>query len=226
MTNKEKKQLALRTDEVLAELYPTAECALEWGGEPWKLLIMARLSAQCTDKKVNDVSKKLFALYPTPEAVASAAVEDIEEIIRPCGLYRMKAKNICECMRILTEKYGGELVSDMDTLLSFPGVGRKIANLLRGDIFGIGGIVCDTHFIRITGRLGFHPESMSDPYRIEKLFDPLLPKERQTDFCHRIVWFGRDVCKASSPRCGDCPLRDECRYNKKINKLSCKTEEK
>ena len=218
MTQKEKKELARHTAAVLAELYPSAECALMWQGEPWKLLCMARLSAQCTDKKVNSVCERLFAVYPTPEVLAAAELEDIEEIIRPCGLYRMKAKNLRDSMIMLMEKYGGVLPSDMDELLSFPGVGRKIANLLRGDIFGLGGVVCDTHFMRICARLGFYPESLRDPYKIERLFEPLLAREEQTDFCHRIVWFGREVCTAQRPRCDVCALSDCCVYNKKLYK--------
>ena len=218
MTKKDKIQLAALVDKTLEQLYPSAECALLWGGEPWKLLCMARLSAQCTDKKVNDVSKILFSRYPTPDALAEARIEDIEEIIRPCGLYKMKAKNLRDSMIMLIGKHNGVLPSDMDVLLSYPGVGRKIANLLRGDVFGLGGIVCDTHFMRICRRLGFYSETVRDPARIEKLFEPLLPKERQTDFCHRIVWFGRDVCKAQGPQCETCPLSEHCAYFGKIKK--------
>ena len=214
MTQREKKQLALDVAERLAETYPNAECALEWQGEPWKLLVMSRLSAQCTDKKVNIVSRPLFERYPTPEAMADAELSELEELVRPCGLYRMKAKNIKDALRILVDEHGGELPSDMDALLALPGVGRKIANLLRGDVFGLGGIVTDTHFIRICGRLGFYSEKEKDPQRIERLFTPLLPAEMQTDFCHRIVWFGREYCSSQSPKCPSCPLADLCRKNR------------
>ncbi len=215
MTQRERKQLALDVAERLAQVYPSAECALEWQGEPWKLLVMSRLSAQCTDKKVNAVSRPLFERYPTPEAMAEAELGELEELIRPCGLYRMKAKNIRDALRVLVDKHSGRLPSDMDALLALPGVGRKIANLLRGDVFGLGGVVCDTHFIRICGRLGFYSERESNPQKIEKLFEPLLPVEMQTDFCHRIVWFGREYCSSQSPKCSVCPLGNMCKKNSK-----------
>ncbi len=206
MTKTEMKKKASDVAAALAQLYPDAECALSWQGDPWRLLIMSRLSAQCTDKKVNTVSVSLFERFPTPKSMAEAELSDIEEIIRPCGLYRMKAKNLRDSSRMLLEDFGGQLPSDMDALLSLPGVGRKIANLLRGDVFGYGGIVTDTHFIRICGRLGFYPESEKSPQRIERIFTPLLPTEEQSDFCHRIVMFGREICKAQSPECEACPL--------------------
>ncbi len=218
MTQREKKQLALEVAQALERVYPRAECALEWGGEPWRLLVMSRLSAQCTDKKVNAVSRGLFERYPTIEAMADADIEELEELVRPCGLYRMKAKNIKDSLRILLDKYSGELPSDMESLLALPGVGRKIANLLRGDVFGLGGIVTDTHFIRICGRLGFYDESERDPHRIERMFTPLLARQMHTDFCHRIVYFGREYCSSQSPKCGECPLAELCRKNKKAKK--------
>ncbi len=209
MTTSQKKKHARAVAEALSELYPTAQCALEWQGVPWRLLIMSRLSAQCTDKKVNLVSVPLFEKYPTPEAMAEAELSELEEIIRPCGLYRMKAKNLRDSSRILCEDFGGQLPSDMDMLLSLPGVGRKIANLLRGDVFGLGGIVTDTHFIRICGRLGFYPEKEKSPQKTERIFTPLLPTEQHTDFCHRIVMFGRDICKSQNPDCEHCPLKEK-----------------
>ena len=219
MTQKQKKQLALDVAAELEKIYPNAECALEWQGEAWKLLVMSRLSAQCTDKKVNTVSRPLFERYPTPEEMADADITELEELVRPCGLYRMKAKNIRDSLRILVDKHGGILPSDMDALLALPGVGRKIANLLRGDVFGIGGVVTDTHFIRICGRLGFYSEREKDPAKIEKLFTPLLPTELQTDFCHRIVWFGREFCTSQSPKCPQCPISHLClKYSKDQNK--------
>ena len=219
MTQKQKKQLALDVAAELEKIYPNAECALEWQGEAWKLLVMSRLSAQCTDKKVNTVSRPLFERYPTPEEMADADITELEELVRPCGLYRMKAKNIRDSLRILVDKHGGILPSDMAELLALPGVGRKIANLLRGDVFGIGGVVTDTHFIRICGRLGFYSEREKDPLRIEKLFTPLLPTELQTDFCHRIVWFGREFCTSQSPKCPQCPISHLClKYSKDQNK--------
>ena len=216
MTQKQKKQHAQKVAEALCELYPDAECALEWGGrEPWRLLVMSRLSAQCTDKKVNDVSRTLFRAYPTMQEMAAADLETLESIIRPCGLYRMKARNIKESIRQLIEDFDGVLPSDMDSLLSLSGVGRKIANLLRGDVFGLGGIVTDTHFIRICRRLGFYSDRVTDPKKIEELFTPLLPREMHTDFCHRIVFFGREYCSAQSPKCSTCPLSELCKYKEK-----------
>ena len=207
--------------ERLKAVYPDAICALEWGGqhggdpefllrESWKLLVMGRLSAQCTDARVNIVCRELFDRFPTVYAMADAAVEDIEAIVRPCGLYRTKAKNIKDACHILAEDYGGMVPDDMDTLLTLPGVGRKIANLLLGDIYKKGGVVTDTHCIRICGRLGFYPESLKDPLKVERILTPLIPEAEQSDFCHRIVQFGRDTCTARSPSCGECPLRELC----------------
>lgn len=195
----------------LAELYPDHECALKYGGEPWRLVVMARLSAQCTDARVNIVSEELFREYPTVEALAYADVSDVEKIVKPCGLYRMKAADIVGECRAIVEQHGGEVPADMDALLAMPGVGRKIANLIMGDIFGMGGVVCDTHFMRICGRLGFYPEDLKDPTKIERLMDPVIPKGEQSAFCHRIVQFGRDVCMARGPACEDCPVNGVCR---------------
>ena len=212
--------------ERLKAVYPDAICALEWGGqhggdptfllrESWKLLVMGRLSAQCTDARVNIVCRELFDRFPTVHSMADAAVEDIEAIVRPCGLYRTKAKNIKDACRILVEDYDGIVPDDMDTLLTLPGVGRKIANLLLGDIYKKGGVVTDTHCIRICGRLGFYPESLKDPLKVERILTPLIPEAEQSDFCHRIVQFGRDTCMARSPSCGGCPMRDLCAYASK-----------
>lgn len=199
---------------VLARLYPDHECALEYGGIPWRLVVMARLSAQCTDARVNIVCRELFGKYPTVESLAYANVSDVEDIVKPCGLYRMKASDIVGECRDIVEKYGGEVPCDMDALLSMPGVGRKIANLIMGDVFGVGGVVCDTHFMRICGRLGFYPESLRDPTKIERLMDPVIPKDEQSAFCHRIVQFGRDVCMARGQDCCECPMSDVCRRGK------------
>ena len=196
--------------ERLKERYPSAECALNYEGEPWRLLVMGRLSAQCTDARVNIVCRDLFARFPTPKALASAPIEDIEDIVRPCGLYRTKARNIKDACAMLVDQYGGVLPADMDALLTFPGVGRKIANLLRGDIYRLPAIVADTHCIRISGRLGLVPKSCSDPTRVEYALVDLIAPEEQSDFCHRIVWFGREVCTARSPKCDVCPLADVC----------------
>ncbi len=214
--------------ERLKEVYPHMVCALEWGGqhggerdfllrESWKLLVMGRLSAQCTDARVNIVCRELFRAFPTVGSMASAAVEDIEDIVRPCGLYHTKAQNIKDACRILVEDHGGIVPDDMESLLALPGVGRKIANLLLGDIYRVPGIIADTHCIRICGRLGFYDESVKDPLKVERILTPLIPEEEQSDFCHRIVQFGRDTCMARSPACGECPLKDLCAYAGKNN---------
>ena len=196
--------------ERLKERYPSAECALNYEGEPWRLLVMGRLSAQCTDARVNIVCRDLFARFPTPKALASAPIEDIEDIVRPCGLYRTKARNIKDACAMLVDQYGGVLPADMDALLTFPGVGRKIANLLRGDIYRLPAIVADTHCIRISGRLGLVPPGCKDPTKVELALLPIIAPEEQSDFCHRIVWFGREICTARSPKCDVCPLADVC----------------
>ena len=193
--------------ELLSRRYPVAECALKYGGEPWRLLVLAILSAQCTDEKVNRTSPALFAKYPSPADLAEAEISDVEEILHPLGLFRAKAKNIVASARLLCEEYGGALPSEMDDLLRFPGVGRKVANLLRGDIFGLGGIVADTHCIRICGRIGAYSEDRRDPLLTERVISPLLPEEAQSDFCHRVVLFGREVCTARSPACDSCEMR-------------------
>ena len=209
--------------ERLKEVYPHVVCALEWGGqhggerdfllrESWKLLVMGRLSAQCTDARVNIVCRDLFQKFPTVESMANAAVEDIEAIVRPCGLYHTKAQNIKDACRILVDSHGGIVPDDMESLLALPGVGRKIANLLLGDVYKKGGVVTDTHCIRICGRLGFYPETLKDPLKVERILTPLIPEAEQSDFCHRIVQFGRDTCTARSPSCGECPLRELCAY--------------
>lgn len=207
----------------LKEIYPDAVCALEWGGQyggdreellrqSWKLMVMGRLSAQCTDARVNIVCKDLFDYFPTVDALADGDLSEIEAIVRPCGLYRTKAKSIKDACRILVDEYGGIVPDDMDALLALPGVGRKIANLLLGDIYKRPGVVTDTHCIRICGRLGFYDEDLSDPLKVERILTPLIAPEEQSDFCHRIVQFGRDTCTARSPACEGCPLRDLCRH--------------
>ena len=210
-----KKQKAAEVAARLATLYPDAPCALDWQGQPWKLLVMGRLSAQCTDARVNIVCKDLFRAFPTPEALANASQGEVEAIIRPCGLFRTKAESIRLACQKLVGEYGGTLPSDMDALLTFPGVGRKIANLLRGDVFHLGGIVADTHCIRIAARLGLSAKGEKDPLKTERALTPLLPENEQSDFCHRLVMFGREVCTARSPACGDCPLLDLCKHTDK-----------
>lgn len=210
MNKAEKRRRIAEAVRLLKEKYPVAECALKYDGDPWKLLVMGRLSAQCTDARVNEVCKELFAKFPNAEAMAAGDIAEIEEIVKPCGLYRMKADNIKAASRMLVSEFGGELPSTMDELLLLPGVGRKIANLLLGDIFGKEAIVCDTHCIRICGRLGMYPENLKDPTKIEKILSELIDRKEGSDFCHRIVIFGREVCTARSPMCTDCTLSGIC----------------
>ncbi len=200
---------------LLEECYPESTCALEYEGEPWKLLVMGRLSAQCTDARVNIVCKTLFERFPTARALADGDIEEIEDIVRPCGLFRTKAASIKAACLMLCDEYGGVLPNDMDKLLEFPGVGRKIANLLLGDIYHMPAVVADTHCIRICGRLGFYPETQKDPTKVEYILREIIEPEKQSDLCHRIVWFGREVCSARSPKCEDCPLSKLCKHNNK-----------
>lgn len=210
MTKKERMTEVIR---ILKENV-RSDCALEYEGDPFKLIVMARLSAQCTDARVNIVSKGLFKRYPSALEMANAYLCELEEIIKPCGLYHTKAKSLIEMSQSLINDFEGTVPSDMDALLSLSGVGRKIANLIRGDLFGLGGVVADTHCIRICGRLGFYPETLKDAVKVEKILTPLVPTEEQTDLCHRLVWFGRDVCTARSPKCNACPLAENCKGNR------------
>ncbi len=202
--------------ELLEKRYPDSECGLKWNGDPYRLLIMAILSAQCTDARVNIVSETLFARFPTPYDMANAELEEIEKEIRSVGLYHSKAKALKECCTRLTEVYAGVLPSEMNDLLTLRGVGRKVANLLRGDVFGLGGIVADTHCIRISGRLGF--SDGKDPLKTERALSKLIPTEKQSDYCHRMVLFGREVCTARAPKCQECELRKYCTYHTKEEK--------
>ena len=210
MTKAQKKARMAEIVVALENIYPDAVCALEYGGEPWRLLVMARLSAQCTDARVNIVCRELFAVYPTLSDLADAPLERIEEIIRPCGLFHTKAQSIKEACILVRDQYGGRVPDTMEELLSLPGVGRKIANLLLGDIYGKPGIVADTHCIRIGGRLGMYDPSIKDPHKVEKILSELVAPEKQSDFCHRIVQFGRDTCSARAPMCDACPLSALC----------------
>lgn len=216
MTQKEKKERIKKISDALVLLYPDALCALEWQNDPWKLLIMGRLSAQCTDARVNLVCRDLFARYPTPKALGDAPLSDIEDLIRSCGLYRVKAQNIKDASTMLVQEFNGRVPDTMEELLRFPGVGRKVANLLLGDLYGTGGVVADTHCIRICGRFGMYSEKLKDPVKVEKIMNALLPTEMRCDFCHRIVQFGRDVCSARNPQCGTCPVADLCEHGKKL----------
>ena len=203
----EKGRLAV---EKLKEIYPESVCALEYGGDPWRLLVMARLSAQCTDARVNIVCRELFEEFPDASAMASGDISRIEEIVKPCGLFRGKAASIKAASELIVNEYGGAIPDDMDTLLSLPGVGRKIANLVLGDVYGRGGIVADTHCMRICGRLGFYDEKIRDPLFTERVMEQYIERCEQSAFCHRIVNFGRDVCTAKNPSCIACPLREIC----------------
>ena len=206
----DQNERATQAVAILKERYPDATCSLEAGGDPWRLLVMGRLSAQCTDARVNIVCRDLFVLYPDCNAMADADITALEEAIRPCGLYKTKAASLKETCRILRDSYGGRVPDTMEELLSLPGIGRKIANLLLGDIYGMGGIVADTHCIRICGRLGFYAEDRKDPLYTERVMERLIPRAEQSDFCHRLVLFGRDVCTARAPKCAECPMRDIC----------------
>ena len=217
MTKTEKRERLAKIVEKMKDIYPEAECALHYDGDPWRLLIMGRLSAQCTDARVNIVCKELFARFPNAMSMAEGDIEEIAKIVKPCGLYRMKAQNIKDASAMLVTKYGGKLPETMEELLEFPGVGRKIANLLIGDIFGKEAIVCDTHCIRICGRLGMYPEKEKDPTKIEKILRDLIDLKEGSDFCHRIVIFGREVCTARSPRCDSCPLKELCEHGGKAS---------
>ena len=204
------RERAAQIVAVLTHCYPEALCALEYNGDPWKLLVMARLSAQCTDARVNLVCRELFAVLPDMVAMAEAPIETIEVLIRSCGLYHTKAKDLKGMANELLSRFDGVIPDDIDTLLTLPGVGRKIANLIVGDLYGKPAIVTDTHCIRICGRLGFYPETLKDPRKIETILADLIEPAEQSDFCHRIVLFGRETCTARAPRCHACPLASLC----------------
>ncbi len=206
---------ALKIEQALAEHYPNEKCGLEAGEDPFRLLIMAILSAQCTDKRINEISPALFARFPDARSVAVSEPGELEKYIYSVGLYNSKARSIRACCAALVERFGGNVPSDMDSLLSLGGVGRKVANLIRGDVFGLGGIVADTHCIRISNRLGL--AHSTDPKKVEFELDPLIPREKQSAFCHRLVVFGREICSARTPKCGMCFLHE---------KGLCKGEEK
>lgn len=218
MTKKEKKQRLALIVDALKEIYPDAPCALKYGGDGWRLLVMGRLSAQCTDARVNEVSVELFRKFPNARAMAEGELSEIERIVKPCGLYRMKAANIKDASRLLIERFDGKIPETMDELLTLPGVGRKIANLLIGDLFGGEAVVCDTHCIRIAGRLGMYPETQKDPTRVEKILRELIDLKEGSDFCHRIVIFGREVCTARAPRCHECPISHLCLHFERMGK--------
>ncbi|MBQ8011938.1 MAG: endonuclease III [Oscillospiraceae bacterium] len=202
-----KKERTIAACELLKTQYPDALCSLEYG-KPYELMIAVRLSAQCTDARVNIVTKTLFQQFPTLQSFADADLTELEEAVKPCGFYKTKAKSIKEAAQLLLTKHGGEIPQTMEELLALPGIGRKTANLLLGDLFGKPAVVTDTHFIRITGRLGLTKHT--EPQKVEDDLRKLLPPEESSDFCHRIVLFGREFCKARKPVCGKCPLREIC----------------
>ena len=191
----------------LKAAYPDALCALHYGKD-YELMIAVRLSAQCTDARVNLVTPALFARYPTLESFAEARVEDVEEMVHSCGFYRHKARDIVLACQMLLRDYGGKVPDNMEDLLKLPGVGRKTANLLLGDIYGQEGYVCDTHCIRICGKLGL--SQGKDPVKVEMQLRQVIPPEESSDFCHRIVLHGRAVCTARNPQCGKCTLAPFC----------------
>ena len=206
MTDKQKRHLMSQIVEELKLLYPEATCSLEYEGDAWRLLVMGRLSAQCTDERVNIVCRELFKSLPTAESMANAPLPQIEEIIKPCGLYKMKAKNLKDASKRLISDYGGVVPDTMEELLKLEGVGRKIANLLLGDLYGKPAIVADTHCMRICGRFGMYKSDMRDPVKTEQIMSKLVEPSEQSDLCHRLVLFGREYCTAKSPRCDKCPL--------------------
>lgn len=205
-----KKALALEIIERLKTEYPDAACSLDYD-EAWKLLVSVRLAAQCTDARVNIIVKDLFAKYPSVDALAAAEPEEIEEIVRPCGLGRTKARDISACMRILRDRYGGKIPTEFDLLLKLPGVGRKSANLIMGDVFHKPAIVTDTHCIRLVNRMGL-VDGIKEPAKVEKELWKIIPPEEGSDFCHRLVFHGREVCTArTKPHCDRCCLQDICK---------------
>lgn len=205
----DKKELTWEIIQRLKAEYPDAGCTLDYN-EAWKLLVSVRLAAQCTDARVNVVVEKLYEKFPDIQSLAEAKVEEIEEIVRPCGLGKSKARDISACMKILQEEYGGVVPEDFDALLKLPGVGRKSANLIMGDVFGKPAIVTDTHCIRLVNRFGL-VDQIKDPKKVEMALWKLVPPEEGSDFCHRLVYHGRDVCTARTrPYCDRCCLEDIC----------------
>ena len=204
-----KEELALEIIRRLKEEYPDAGCTLDYN-EAWKLLVSVRLAAQCTDARVNVVVQDLYAKYPTVDALAEAEPEEIEAIVRPCGLGKSKARDISACMRMLLDEYGGKVPDDFNALLKLPGVGRKSANLIMGDVFGKPAIVTDTHCIRLTNRMGL-VDGIKEPKKVEMALWKIIPSEEGSDFCHRLVMHGREVCTARmKPYCDRCCLKDIC----------------
>ena len=205
----QKKELALQVIERLKKEYPDTGCSLDYD-DAWKLLVSVRLAAQCTDARVNVVVQDLYREFPDVDALADADVEEIERIVKPCGLGHSKARDISACMKMLKEKYQGKVPEDFDALLELPGVGRKSANLVMGDVFGQPAIVTDTHCIRLANRIGL-VDGIREPKKVEMALWKLIPPEEGSDFCHRLVYHGREVCTArTKPYCDKCCLQDIC----------------
>jgi len=194
----------------LKKLYPDAVCSLDYRKD-YELLFSVRLAAQCTDARVNLVTPALFDRFPTLEAFAAATADEVGEYVRSCGFWRAKASDIVGSAQMLVRDFGGKVPDNMDDLLRLPGVGRKTANLILGDIYGKEGYVCDTHCIRITGRLGI-TDGSKDPLKVERQLRQTIPPEESSDFCHRMVLHGRALCMARGPKCQDCPLQKLCDY--------------
>ena len=206
----ERKKLALEIIDRLKKEYPEAGCTLDYN-EAWKLLVSVRLAAQCTDARVNVVVEKLYEKFPDVESLAQAEPDAIEAIVKPCGLGHSKARDISACMKILWDQYGGKVPDDFDALLKLPGVGRKSANLIMGDVFGKPAIVTDTHCIRLVNRMGL-VDGVKEPKKVEMELWKLIPPDEGSDFCHRLVFHGRDVCTArTKPHCERCCLSDICK---------------
>ena len=203
-----KQELALEVIRRLKAEYPLADCTLDYE-HAWQLLVEVRLAAQCTDARVNIVVRDLFAKYPSLDALAQASPEEIEAIVRPCGLGRSKARDISACMRMLRDEFGGHVPDTMEQLLRRPGVGRKSANLVMGDVFDKPAIVTDTHCICLCNRIGL-VDGIKDPAKVEKALWKIIPPEEGSDFCHRLVYHGRAVCDARKPNCAVCCLKDVC----------------
>lgn len=220
-----KKERAAIVIERLKQEYPDAGCTLDYN-EAWKLLVSVRLAAQCTDERVNIIVQDLFAKYPNVNALAEAEPEDIEAIVKPCGLGHSKARDISKCMRMLRDEYDGKVPDQFDELLKLPGVGRKSANLIMGDVFGKPAIVTDTHCIRLCNRIGLVDQE-KDPKKVEMALWKIIPPEEGNNFCHRLVFHGREVCTArTTPHCEKCCLKDVCKeypnYLKKTEKATKK----
>ena len=209
------KEKAVLVCDRLEEKYPHAICSLTYT-EPHELMIAGRLSAQCTDERVNIVTRELFDKYRSIDDFASADVSEVEEIVRPCGLYRTKARSIIDMCAAINERFGGEIPSTIEELTTLPGIGRKTANLIMGDVFHKPAVVTDTHCIRITGRLGLTKNT--EPAKVEADLRKILPPERSSDLCHRLVLFGREICKARGRRCSECPLTDLCTEYRRTHK--------